>query len=129
MHGSAEPPLLLAPYETRDFTPESSVSYALCYRCHERDGPNGILSDRSFPHRIHVSGNATPCSACHDAHGISSSQGNMRNNTHLINFDTSIVFPDPVSGRMQFEDTGVFTGNCTVSCHGTVHQRTPYRGR
>jgi predicted CXXCH cytochrome family protein len=129
IHGSSEPPLLLAPYETRDFTPESSTSYALCYRCHERDGPNGILGDRSFPHRVHVSESSTPCSACHDAHGISSAQGNPRNNTHLINFDTSIVFPDPVSGKMEFQDTGMFSGNCTVNCHGVVHNRTPYRGR
>jgi predicted CXXCH cytochrome family protein len=126
VHGSNHPPLLLERYDSIDFSPESSAAYALCYRCHNRDGFGGILQDRSFPHRVHVVDSRTPCSACHDAHGISSAQGTRRNNSHLINFDTSIVFPDPVSGRMEFVDQGTFSGSCTVSCHGVVHQQTTY---
>jgi hypothetical protein len=48
-------------------------------------------------------------------------------NAHLINFDTSIVFPSPLNGRMEFRDEGTFAGSCTVSCHGTVHDDTSYR--
>lgn len=126
VHGSNSPPLLLARYETLDFTPESSAAYALCYRCHERDGAGGILSDASFPHRLHVVDARTPCSACHDAHGIDPTQGTLRNNSHLINFDTSIVFPDPVTGRREFVDMGTFSGSCTLSCHGVPHSPLEY---
>jgi predicted CXXCH cytochrome family protein len=126
VHGSNYPPILLERYETTDFTPESPGTYALCYRCHERDGANGILQDRSFPHRVHVVDARTPCSACHDAHGISDVQGTRRNNSHLINFDTSIVFPNPVNGVLEFVDQGTFSGSCTVSCHGVVHTNTEY---
>jgi predicted CXXCH cytochrome family protein len=125
-HGSDYAPLLIGRYETRDFTPESSSSYELCYRCHERDGPDGILRDRTFPHSLHVIDANTPCSACHDAHGISSAQGRRVNHAHLINFDTSIVFSEPRSGRLEFRDMGRFSGSCTLTCHGVPHVRTEY---
>lgn len=126
VHGSNYPPLLLDRYETIDSTPESSAAYALCYRCHLREGPNGVLGDRSFPHHLHVVEGRATCATCHDAHGINGAQGNRINNSHLINFDTSIVFPDPVSGRLAFEDLGIFRGTCTLTCHGVVHQRLGY---
>jgi predicted CXXCH cytochrome family protein len=126
VHGSNIAPLLLAQYETIDNTPESAAAYALCYRCHFREGVNGILGDRSFPHSIHVSGSRTPCSVCHDAHGISSTVGNAVNNSHLMNFDVSIVFPDPVTGRLEFVDTGRFSGSCTLTCHGQRHFEETY---
>jgi predicted CXXCH cytochrome family protein len=126
VHGSIEPPLLVARYVTDDFTPESQSSYALCYRCHERDGPDGILNDRSFPHQEHVVDEQTPCSACHDAHGISSAQGTPSRNSHLINFDSTIVFPHPLTGELEFRDTGTFSGMCTLTCHGEVHDGESY---
>ena len=70
-HGSIYEPLLERNYSTTDGTPESGFSYALCYKCHDR---TSILSDESFPvHRKHVVDEKTPCSACHDAHGVFSS--------------------------------------------------------
>jgi hypothetical protein len=70
----------------------------------------------------------TPCSACHDAHGISRNQGNSRNHSNLINFDRSIV--QPASGglgaRIEFEDLGTHRGSCTLTCHGVVHVRFEY---
>ena len=126
VHGSNIRPLLLARYTTIDFTPESTSAYALCYRCHYRDGGNGILQDRSFPHRLHVVDERTPCSVCHDAHGISSAQGNRINNSHLINFDISVVFPDPASGRLFYESMGSFSGSCTLTCHGVPHSPKSY---
>ncbi len=125
VHGSNHAPLLLARYDTIDYTPESPAAYALCYRCHERDGFGGILSDRSFPHRVHVVDARTTCSTCHDAHGISSVQGDRINHSHLINFNTSIVFPDP-SGQLEFRDQGTFSGSCTLTCHGVVHSPKTY---
>lgn len=128
VHGSSYGPLLLARYDTLDFTPESSQAYALCYRCHERQGFGGILSDVSFPHKIHVVDSRTPCSVCHAAHGISSAQGTTTNNSHLINFNTGVVFPDPGTGMLQYVSTGRFSGSCTLSCHGVVHSPLSYLG-
>jgi predicted CXXCH cytochrome family protein len=126
-HGSNEEPLLLARYETADFTPESADAYALCYRCHFRDTNDGILLDRSFTqHKLHVEGANAPCSVCHDAHGISSAQGTFRNNSHLINFDRTIVFPDPLTGRREFIDDGLFMGQCYLRCHGVDHSPKSY---
>lgn len=125
-HGSIYDPILIANYDTEDFTVESPQSYALCYQCHDR---SSILGDRSFSlHNLHIVGERTPCSACHDAHGISSTQGNSRNNSSLINFDRSIV--QPASGalgtRITYEDTGQLSGNCTLVCHGVTHVRFQY---
>ncbi len=123
-HGSIHSPLLIANYDTNDNTLESPAAYALCYRCHSR---SSILGDDSFKkHEEHVAGERIPCSACHDSHGISSSQGTAINNTHLINFDTSIVSPLPKNGLMEFRDQGVRKGSCTLLCHGEEHDDEDY---
>ena len=122
-HGSNYPNLLAYRYETSDFTQESSFSYELCYQCHSR---NSILNDESFPeHKDHLE-QEVPCSACHDPHGISAAQGTTTNNTHLINFDTTIVRPDPTTGRLAFEDTGIFHGQCYLECHKVSHSPREY---
>ncbi len=125
VHGSNEEPVLIARYETADYTPESAAAYALCYTCHWREGDNGILSDRSFPHSDHLDEDIS-CAACHDSHGVSSSQGNRTNNSHLINFDTSIVFPDPDTGFLKYESLGRFAGQCYLTCHGEDHSAEGY---
>ncbi|NIR66875.1 MAG: hypothetical protein GWO10_24640 [candidate division Zixibacteria bacterium] len=122
-HGSNYPNLLAYRYETSDFTQESEFSYELCYQCHSR---NSILNDESFSkHSKHLS-EQIPCSACHDPHGISSAQGTQSNNSHLINFDISIVSPDSTTGRLEFEDMGVFHGQCYLVCHGKQHSPLSY---
>lgn len=124
VHGSSERPLLVAGYSTADYTSESAEAYALCYTCHDR---NSILRDESFTeHSLHVVEERTPCSACHDAHGIASVQGSPMNNTHLINFQTNIVSPDPGTGRLEFVDTGLNSGTCTLQCHGQTHSAEAY---
>jgi hypothetical protein len=106
-----------------DNTPESASAYALCYSCHSRDS---ILSDESFAeHDMHVRGEDTPCNACHTPHGISATQGNDSNNSHLINFDTSIVFPNS-SGQLLFVDQGDRAGTCSLLCHGEEHDNLGY---
>jgi predicted CXXCH cytochrome family protein len=115
-HGSRFPFLLVDRYETADFTFESPQSYALCYRCHDR---NSILGDESFPfHRVHVVQGRSPCSACHTAHGVG---GSTSQHSHLINFDLSIV-----TGPRQFLDTGRFRGTCNLTCHGVQHVNFSY---
>lgn len=123
-HGSQYPPLLAYRYETADDTQEDEFVYELCYRCHDRDS---ILGDESFKdHRKHIKNTKAPCSVCHDPHGISSSQGNPMNNSNLINFDTSVVFPDPKTGRLEFEDLGTFRGQCYLECHNKKHSPRDY---
>jgi predicted CXXCH cytochrome family protein len=123
-HGSNYPDLLAYRYETSDFTQESEYSYELCYKCHSR---NSILNDESFPKHLKHLANEIPCSACHDAHGISSAQGTPLNNSHLINFDISIVRSDPVTGRLEYEDgPGIFQGQCYLECHGKTHSPLSY---
>lgn len=115
-HGSNNGPLLLARYDTADFTSESASAYALCYRCHDR---NQILANTSFPdHSRHIVDQRTPCSACHDSHGISSAQGTANRNAHLINFDISIVQPDPVSHKIEYNAA---SSTCTLMCHNHDH--------
>lgn len=125
-HGSLFEPLLVRNYETDDFTVESANAYALCYGCHSRDS---ILNDESFSrHRRHIVDIRTPCSACHDAHGIYRGQGNATNHSNLINFDLSIVSPadTPTGRRLEYIDTGRLSGSCTLTCHGVAHIDFPY---
>lgn len=116
-HGSDYPALLKYQYVTADYTNESAANYALCYSCHSR---SSILNDDSFGyHDKHLSEYDSPCSACHDAHGISSSQGNTTNNSNLINFDTDIVTAN--GAFLRFVDTGDHHGYCQLRCHGKGH--------
>jgi predicted CXXCH cytochrome family protein len=122
-HGSNVSPLLIARYDTLDRTSESASAYALCYKCHDR---TKILSE-SGPfkyHRKHIVEYRTPCSICHDPHGISSTQGNVTNNSKLINFDTTAV--TAVNGVLQFRSTGTNHGTCTLKCHGETHSNESY---
>jgi predicted CXXCH cytochrome family protein len=123
-HGSQYPYLLAYQYETADDTQENISAYELCYRCHDRES---ILNNESFSeHNRHIKEEKTPCSACHDAHGISFSQGNSTNNSNLINFDTTIVFPVSNTGQPEFEDLGTFRGQCFLECHNKTHSPEEY---
>ena len=124
-HGSRHPFLLAYQYETADGTQESPSAYELCYQCHDRES---ILDEKgSFKyHKKHIEEYKTPCSVCHDPHGISFSQGSSTNNSNLINFDTSIVFSDS-NGRLEFEDEGTFRGQCFLECHDEEHSPKSYR--
>ena len=117
-HGSIYPAQLKYQYQTADHTAESASAFELCYHCHSR---TSILNDESFAsHDEHIRDIGAPCNACHDPHGISHTQGNSANNSHLINFDRSIVSP-ALNGLFYFEDLGVFSGRCYLNCHGQNH--------
>lgn len=125
-HGSIYEPLLIDNYATADFTAESPRAYSLCYRCHDRQS---ILGDESFPlHNAHVVRGRTACATCHDAHGISRTQGGSTTNSNLINFDLSVVQPASggLGGRIEYVDTGRFSGSCTLTCHGVTHVQFQY---
>jgi predicted CXXCH cytochrome family protein len=123
-HGSSFEYLLERNYITLDNTEENPSTYALCYKCHSRQS---ILDNQSFSkHKEHIQDQKTPCSACHDPHGISNTQGNSINNSNLINFDIQIVSPDS-RGKLQFTDQGKFRGQCFLNCHGKEHRPLRYR--
>jgi hypothetical protein len=122
-HGSSYKPILGAQYLTGDHISESSSNYALCYKCHSR---SSILGDQSFRyHDKHIRKEKTPCSVCHDPHGISLAQGSSTKNSHLINFDRTVVFPNRM-GRLEFIDQGRFRGSCNLVCHGKGHRNKKY---
>ena len=121
-HGSNFEPILRFRYETADNTQQSFSVYRLCYQCHDEDS---IDDDESFgEHKKHIRNADAPCNACHDPHGVSATQGNSTNNSHLINFDLNIVSPN--NGVLMFEDLGTFSGRCTLVCHGEVHNARAY---
>ena len=123
-HGSTFPRILKLQYSTANNTTESATAYALCYSCHSRAS---IMSDISFKeHSKHIQGEKTPCNACHDPHGISSTQGNSINNSNLINFWTGIMTPSPGNGAIRFEDQGIRRGRCFLTCHGEDHDGWNY---
>ena len=125
-HGSIYEPILARNYITSDNTPESASNYALCYSCHSR---SSILNDDSFAeHDKHIRGEDAPCNTCHDPHGIDGGQGTATNNSHLINFDTSIVFPRG-NGDLRFVDQGDGSGTCYLVCHGKDHDNFDYQPR
>lgn len=135
-HGSSFAFLLERQYLTRDGTAESPAAYALCYKCHDREI---LLSDRSHftlkapppggespaLHQRHAR-HATPCSACHDAHGVSADAGNEQENAHLVSFDLSIVQPG-ADRTVRYLSSGKATGSCNLTCHGEAHTAATHR--
>ncbi|HUT34736.1 MAG TPA: cytochrome c3 family protein [Planctomycetota bacterium] len=116
-HGSAFTPILKANYNRDDDQAESAAQYALCYRCHNR---NIVLSEEqgSFRyHKKHMEKRAS-CRACHNSHG-------SKTYTHLIDFDTSIVFANS-NGVRNFVDSGANTGACNLRCHDKNHVNLGY---
>ena len=125
-HGSLHRFLLKKRYETTDMTSESPEAYALCYACHNR---SVILSGQSgfCLHNKHINQAQTPCSVCHDPHGISATQGNSVNNSRLINFDITVVQPNS-DGDLFFLSTGRGQGRCALLCHNKDHAPRDYPG-
>jgi len=124
-HGSIYPHILKYNYETADYTQESYLAYELCYQCHDRN--TIINSPGSFGedvHTKHIVEEETPCNACHDPHGINNGQVTTSDHTHLINFDTNIVFG--VAGIIDFVDNGNFSGSCYLRCHFRGHNPRSY---
>lgn len=135
-HGSIYPQILKLQYLKADGgtngtgTTESAAAYALCYSCHNRtnvytNSENASANTFKF-HLKHVGPDVNaPCNSCHDPHGISATQGNSINNSHLINFRSSVVAPSS-GGQLKYEDTGTRAGRCYLTCHGKDHNPKTY---
>lgn len=125
-HGSNEPHMLRD--QNLDSFPLAGINnYPLCFRCHDPDFLLNPLvaphSDTAAFHQRHVLGQhlngdtrQTPCSVCHDPHGVPVSRGaDTTNGAHLVNFDTRYAGATPVYDAV--------AKSCTVSCH-TTNPRT-----
>lgn len=110
-HGSAYPALLERQLIMVDGLAESPASYALCYKCHDRER---ILADLSFSHQKHVQDGRAACTTCHDPHGVT---GNQR----LINFNTTYVKALAGQGPARYNPALPKDQACTLSCHGVDH--------
>jgi predicted CXXCH cytochrome family protein len=111
-HGSRYAPLLERNLNQTDFQPETSMAYALCYKCHSQ---GVLMADRL--HSTHVRDQRTACSTCHDAHGV-------QTQTHLINFNT--IYVKPLNGQITYTDRGNGHSSCTLTCHGANHSNKSY---
>jgi len=115
-HGSIFTPILERNLALTDYQSESPATYALCYKCHDR---NRVLSSESFRfHYSHVVQDKAACTTCHDSHGVA-------NAPHLINFNTTYVTASSL-GSINYIATGTFKGVCTLTCHGYDHKNTAY---
>ena len=117
-HGSAYAGLLRFGYSTLDGQLESQLTYALCYRCHDR---SSILGDESFAyHRLHLTKPTaqSSCHTCHDSHG-------SKRNPYLIRFNPVAVFPTQ-SGRLRYISEGNRRGECYLICHEFEHEPGRY---
>jgi predicted CXXCH cytochrome family protein len=119
-HGSNYPYLFVANYEMNDGSIESEATYALCYRCHDRQS---ILNDESFEHMEHIDEDLA-CASCHSGHGVGASQSGLGDRTHLINFNLDVV--EPYNDEIWFQDDGQFHGTCNLRCHGKDHESEDY---
>ncbi|MBC8328782.1 MAG: hypothetical protein H8E31_08550 [Planctomycetes bacterium] len=120
-HGSEQPFPLKARYDTDPYVVESAEAYALCYSCHDR---LSILRNYSFKHDVHVTDYMTPCSACHDGHGMAGTAPNLPG-TGLVNFRTDMVTPNAL-GQLEFIRNGFHDGKCSLKCHGYNHYGETY---
>lgn len=120
-HGSAFTPILERQLLLTDLTPYNQDNFALCFKCHS---PSVVVSDQTTSwkhHKKHIEEFRAACTTCHDSHGSTQ--------THLINFNTTYV--QPFNNVRNFTDTGVNSGNCTLSCHdgngqNKVHEAKSY---
>jgi predicted CXXCH cytochrome family protein len=127
-HGSTYPLLLERQYNVADPSTESATAYALCYKCHNRNVYANESTSKntpgSFPYHFkHIVDKNTSCNVCHEPHGVSSTQGNLTNNSRLINFQTTVVSPS--NGVLRFTKT-TNGGSCQLVCHGANHNPWSY---
>lgn len=123
-HGSINEYILVENYSTKDLQFESTVAYALCYKCHNRIS---ILANESFKfHNQHIVGidqllpTGTSCYTCHNSHGSTE-------NKYLLKFNQFVVKPT-ATGQLKFVEKGTnqFSGECYLNCHGVEHNPKSY---
>ncbi len=111
-HASNIPGMLRAEWDSNG---QAGRSDPLCMMCHEEAV---VLSTQSWRrHSLHADAGYS-CAACHDPHGSPTMEG-------LLNLDRR-PWIQPVNGEFLVERIDLHSGNCTLSCHGYVHQKAPW---
>ncbi|WP_372793250.1 cytochrome c3 family protein [Lutibacter sp.] len=113
-HGSNYPRILKANYNM-DKTPQLGKgwasliqsNYALCFECHDVNTVTNIHTEISEGHFMET----ISCNACHDPHGYEG--GTLSENAFGINFDQTVIQPNPMNGRMIDLDQK----KCFMTCH------------
>ncbi|WP_242093903.1 cytochrome c3 family protein [Aestuariivivens sediminicola] len=113
-HGSIYPRILKANYNL-DKTPSLGKAwpallesnFTLCFECHNINIVTDIHAQISEGHFMEIIG----CNTCHDPHGYEG--GTLSENGYGINFDRSVIQPNPINGRMIDLDQK----KCFMTCH------------
>ena len=114
-HGSTNPKLLERPHALTS-TPTAGD---ICYKCHSQS-----VITRESPHNRseHL---RYGCKACHDPHGISSTQGTTQYNSRLLNPSTTDNTPVGTGAAAKlYVDT--VARKCYMNCHGESHNGRSY---
>lgn len=113
-HGSNYPRILKANYNMAK-TPQLGKNwpsliqsnFTLCFECHEVNAVTTIHKEISGGHFMETIG----CNSCHDPHGYEG--GSLSENAFGINFDQTVIQPNPINGRM----IDLNQKKCFMTCH------------
>jgi predicted CXXCH cytochrome family protein len=121
-HGSANLAILKLAYDTTRFpmlgagwsATDLSMRWPLCFQCHNVTTVTSIHTSISGGHFMKYTG----CNTCHDPHGYDGTPGVNGGNaasafTYLLNFDTSVIRPNLVNGKM----IDIPNRKCYFVCH------------
>jgi predicted CXXCH cytochrome family protein len=113
-HGSTNPTLL-----ERPFASSAPTAGDICYKCHSQ---TAIKAESPHNRSEHL---RNGCRACHDPHGISSTQGNAQYNSRLINLSTTDNTPvgTGTAAKLYIDTVG---RKCYLNCHGESHNGRSY---
>ncbi|MHC4565553.1 MAG: cytochrome c3 family protein, partial [Planctomycetota bacterium] len=127
-HGSPHRSLLKATYIATDYNRASQGGgdYALCWKCHDRDGI--LTGDNTFDrhHDRHVNGTDSPCFVCHDVHAPADvTEAGLINLDHAVQqgYDIGYVDGYDASTAFGFMDD---LGYCYLTCHSKPHEPQAY---
>jgi len=121
-HGSMYGAILAQNYGFASYINYSAASYEVCFKCH--DEASLLANASGFLHKEHLIDEKSGCINCHDPHGSQAYP-------HLINFLTNIGGVSNITGSMMsstpsWTDRGVYSGSCTLNCHGYNHMAKKY---
>lgn len=124
-HGSNHEGLLAMRYILDPIVASNATAdYALCFKCHSESALL-VAPLSGYSHDRHITGQNKSCLNCHDPHGSHAFN-------HLLNFQMTSSYTggpyeiglDRFGGIPEFIDNGVYSGTCTLSCHGAKHAKT-----
>jgi predicted CXXCH cytochrome family protein len=135
-HGSTRPHLLR--FDNPDtFSLSQSISYPLCYSCHNETylmstSANLVVARLHKAHvlGIHQSGNKyrASCSNCHDPHGVPNKFGltTDSNALHLMNFDTRYAGVGSSYDSTVANPSCIIVAGTSLSCHPNTVNPAPF---